>query len=96
MSPFTPGRHSLPPYFDYQTASVIIQRVLIPLRDLVLRDLQSQVLSHKAEDWFVTFLVSFILLHNYELQMQFQLNFSTKRKLKVYYFPHSVFPFLLL
>jgi hypothetical protein len=96
MSPFTPGRRSLPPYFDYQTASIIIHRVLMPLRAKVLRDLQDLVLEHKAKDWFVIFLVSFILLHNYELQMQFQLSYSTKRKLQVgtSFFRYPFFPFL--
>jgi hypothetical protein len=71
---------SPPPYLDYQFASVIIQRILVPLRDDILRDLQSMVNEHKPKDWYVTFLASFILLHNYELQMMFQLQFAARRQ----------------
>lgn len=72
-----------PPYLDYQFASVVIQRVLMPLRRAVLHELQMVVNEHRPEDWYTTFLASFILLHNYELQMQFQKAFADRRQAKV-------------
>ena len=78
---------SLPPYLDYQVASVIIQRVLVPLGKKVLQGLQEVVNEHKPEDWYITFLISFILLNNYELQMKFQRQFAARRKSPV------LFPF---
>lgn len=76
---------SLPPYLDYQIASVIIHRILTPLRKEVLRELQGTFNTHSPKDWFVTFLTSFILLQNYEMQMQFQQQFAARRKAKVQY-----------
>lgn len=74
---------SPPPYVDYQFASIIIHRVLLPLREEILRELEIMVEKHKPEDWYVTFLASFILLQNYELQMQFQRDFAKRRQASV-------------
>jgi len=74
---------SPPPYLDYQIASIIIERILMPLRADVLRDLQAMMNQHRREDWFVTFLTCYILLHNYELQMDFQFHFAQRRKAPV-------------
>lgn len=76
---------SLPPYLDYQIASIIIHRVLTPLRRDVLRELQGTFNTHSPKDWFVTFLTSFVLLQNYEMQMQFQRQFAARRKADVCY-----------
>jgi hypothetical protein len=65
---------------DYQFASIIIHRVLGPLREQVLRELQRLVSQHRHQDWFAIFLACFILLHNYELQMRFQYDFAARRK----------------
>lgn len=74
---------SLPPYVDYQWASIVIQRVLVPLRDEILKDLERMVERHKPEDWYATFLTAFILLQNYELQMRFQRDFARRRNAQV-------------
>lgn len=79
---------SPPPYVDYQFASVIINRILLPLREDILRDLEKMVEKHKPEDWYVTFLISFILLQNYELQMRFQRDFAQRRQWPVSNFLH--------
>ncbi|KAK0739985.1 hypothetical protein B0T18DRAFT_331684 [Schizothecium vesticola] len=71
---------SLPPYLDYQIASIVIHRVLGPLRKDVLRELQGTFNTHSPKDWYVTFLTSFILLQNYELQMSFQRQFALRRQ----------------
>lgn len=80
---------SLPPYLDYQIASIIIHRVLCPLRKDVLRDLQATLNVHSPKDWYVTFLTCFILLQNYEMQMDFQRQFAKRREAKVCH--HSIF-----
>jgi len=74
---------SLPPYLDYQIASIIIHRILTPLRKDVLRDLQATLNVHSSKDWYVTFLTAFILLQNYEMQMDFQRQFAARRQAKV-------------
>jgi hypothetical protein len=54
--------------------------VLEPLRLETLRALQGLVLANKSSNWYKIFLVSFILLHNYELQVLFQRQFAARRK----------------
>jgi hypothetical protein len=85
QDPFYQDLDSLPPYLDYQLASIIIHRILSPLRKDVLRDLQSTFNVHSPKDWFATFLSSFILLQNYEMQMQFQREFAARRRAAVGY-----------
>ena len=85
QDPFHNDLDSLPPYIDYQIASVIIQRILGPLRKDVLRDLQKTFNTHSPRDWFATFLTSFILLQNYEMQSLFQRQFAERRRAKVQY-----------
>lgn len=76
---------SPPPYIDYQLASVIIERILGPLRHDTLHGLQGLVLSNKPSNWYPIFLTSFILLHNYELQVLFQRQFASRRQAQVRY-----------
>ena len=83
--PFYQDIDSLPPYIDYQIASIIIHRVLTPLRKDVLRDLQGTLNVHSPKDWFATFLTCFILLQNYEMQILFQRQFADRRKAPVQY-----------
>jgi len=83
QDPFYKDIDSLPPYLDYQIASIIIHRILSPLRKDVLRDLQTTFNIHSPKDWFVSFLTSFILLQNYEMQMLFQRQFAARRQARV-------------
>ncbi|KAK4456936.1 hypothetical protein QBC42DRAFT_237499 [Cladorrhinum samala] len=85
QDPFYKDIDSLPPYLDYQIASIIIHRILSPLRKDVLRDLQTTFNIHSPKDWFVSFLTSFILLQNYEMQMLFQRQFAARRQARVQY-----------
>ena len=84
---------SLPPYLDYQIASIIIHRILGPLRKEVLRELQATFNVHSPKDWYVTFLTSFILLQNYEMQMNFQRQFAKRRHARVSFPFFPFFPF---
>jgi hypothetical protein len=83
QDPFYNDLDSLPPYIDYQIASIIIHRILGPLRKDVLRILQSTFNTHSPQDWFATFLTSFILLQNYEMQVLFQRQFAKRRRARV-------------
>jgi hypothetical protein len=83
-SPFDDWK-PIPPYVDYQIASIFIQLVLVPLRKEVLNELQEMMNAHRPQDWYVTFLVSYILLQNYELQMQFQNAYARRRSAKIRY-----------
>jgi hypothetical protein len=90
QDPFYQDLDSPPPYIDYQWASIIIHRILNPLRKDVLRILQSTLNTHSPKDWFATFLTSFILLHNYEMQMLFQRQFAKRREAPVRYLDMSL------
>ncbi|KAK4176190.1 hypothetical protein QBC36DRAFT_311330 [Triangularia setosa] len=85
QDPFYKDIDSLPPYLDYQVASIIIYRILAPLRKDVLRELQATFNVHSPNDWFISFLASFILLQNYEMQMLFQRQFASRRQARVQY-----------
>lgn len=83
-SPYrSPDWVSVPPYIDYQFASVVMHRVLEPLRVATLRTLQRLVEGNKPKDWYTIVLVTFILLHNYERGVFFQRGFWAKRKVPV-------------
>ncbi|PMD19482.1 hypothetical protein NA56DRAFT_203203 [Hyaloscypha hepaticicola] len=73
----------VPPFVNYQIAAVFTERVLEPLRIVVLKQLQTLILANKSSNWFVTFLAVFILLHNYELQCNFHRGFARRRKFEV-------------
>ncbi|KAF1994401.1 Clavaminate synthase-like protein [Amniculicola lignicola CBS 123094] len=74
---------SPPPYIDYQFASLVMHRVLGPLRRSILKGLQDLILANKAGNWYPIFLTVFILLYNYELSMVFQLQFALRRQAAV-------------
>ncbi|KAK4102453.1 Clavaminate synthase-like protein, partial [Parathielavia hyrcaniae] len=84
QDPFYKDIDSLPPYIDYQFASIIMHRILGPLRKDVLRILQSTFNTHSPKDWFASFLTSFILLQNYEMQMLFQRQFAARRRAELF------------
>lgn len=74
---------SPPPYIDYQMSSIIMQLVLAPLRRATLNSLQKMILANKPSNWYIIFLTTFILLHNYELSIAFQRGFSARRQCSV-------------
>ncbi|KAL1981852.1 hypothetical protein VTN96DRAFT_2097 [Rasamsonia emersonii] len=66
-------------------SAIIVQRLLLPLRGRVLRELQRLTLQKKPTNWLVIFLSSFIQLHSYELLMKQQRNFALRRNAPVRY-----------
>ncbi|KAK3293656.1 uncharacterized protein B0H64DRAFT_326361 [Chaetomium fimeti] len=87
QDPFYQGLDSPPPYIDYQFASIVMQRILNPLRKDVLRILQGTFNTHNPQEWFATFLTCFILLQNYEMQMLFQSQFARRREAQKLFTP---------
>ncbi|KAF2630582.1 Clavaminate synthase-like protein, partial [Macroventuria anomochaeta] len=90
-NPFrSPDWVSPPPYIDYQYASIIMHRILGPLSKAVLKELQDLVDKRKPRDWYTIFLVTFILLHNYERGILFQRVFWAKRRMTVGNVPFGI------
>ncbi|EPS36610.1 hypothetical protein H072_9850 [Dactylellina haptotyla CBS 200.50] len=78
--PYRPAdRLSPPPFIDYELASISMQDILEPLRKSVLKQLQDLIQANKASNWFVVFLATFIVLHNFGLGVAFQRRFATRR-----------------
>jgi hypothetical protein len=74
---------SIPQYISFQLASVVMNRILMPLRYRVLFELQKLVLENKSRNWYIVFLTMFVMLHNYELQTAHSRSYAAKRKLEV-------------
>ncbi|KAG8157855.1 hypothetical protein KVR01_012127 [Diaporthe batatas] len=81
MSPSwrTKDNIALPPYIDFQFSAIIMERILGPLSRDVLKGLENLVLKNQAKKWFTIFLVVFILMHSYELILQHEVAFTTRR-----------------
>ncbi|KAI2625592.1 hypothetical protein GGR54DRAFT_653979 [Hypoxylon sp. NC1633] len=77
---------ALPPYIDFQFASIITEKILGPLSRDVLKSLEKLVLKNQAKNWFTIFLVVFILMHSYELILQHEVAFTTRRKYPLKYY----------
>jgi hypothetical protein len=71
------------PIVDYQFASIVVQRILLPLGKKVLSELQRLTLQKNKAQWLTLLLANFILLQSYGLLMKQQRNFALKRKAKV-------------
>ncbi|OIW22522.1 hypothetical protein CONLIGDRAFT_650532 [Coniochaeta ligniaria NRRL 30616] len=76
---------SMPPFVDYQFTSIITEDILRPFGADFLRELQSLFDMHRTDDWFPIFLTSFILLHNYEVEMKFQAEVCRRTQSEVSY-----------
>jgi hypothetical protein len=87
-----PDWTSLPPYIDYQLASIVMHRYLAPLRGKVLEQLQRLVKANKASNWYSIFLSCFILLHSCEMTVVIIRKHAAKRRSPV---SHLLPPFLL-
>ncbi len=87
-SPLRPPQWVSPPaYIEYQLASVIMERVLAPLRMKILKRLEDLMLANQPSNWFLVFLTCFALLHSYELIFRLEISYAKKRKLSVGYLP---------
>jgi hypothetical protein len=71
------------PFIDYQFSAIMVQDVLLPLRQKVLKSIHELTHAHASENWFVLFLANYILLHSYGLLMRQQREFARSRNAPV-------------
>ncbi|RFU74074.1 hypothetical protein TARUN_8174 [Trichoderma arundinaceum] len=62
-----PGKIPLPPVLGAQMDMILIHHIQTKLRHELLDNLQKVMLRNKPSSWLVTYLVTFILLHNVAL-----------------------------
>jgi hypothetical protein len=77
------GKIPLPPVMGAQLDSILIYQIQTPLRRRVLDDLQRYTLEKRLDNWLLTYLVSFILLHNLSLVTKHDAEYAKKHGLQV-------------
>ena len=67
--PTSPWRGTIPitPTMDTQLDQIVIQSILVPLQQRILRELQAKIQVHKPEAWFEIYLTIFTLLSSIEV-----------------------------
>lgn len=78
-----PGKIPVPPVLGAQLDLILIQHIQTKLRRDLLDKLQKMILKNKHSTWFVTYLVTFILLHNTALITAHDANYAQKHGMKV-------------
>lgn len=68
------GKIPITPVMDTQLDQIIIKDILMPLRENLLSELRTRMERSHKEDWFETFLVTFILCTNTELLLRHSRN----------------------
>ena len=63
--------------------SIFMEKLLSPLRKNILDKLNGLVQAKRAGNFFVIFLTTFVLLHNYEISMEGYFRHARKRHLDV-------------
>lgn len=79
----TPGKVPLPPVLGAQLEMVLIQQIQANLRRELLDKFQRFILRNKNINWFATFLVTVILLHNTALIIAHDASYAVKHGIKV-------------
>lgn len=77
------GKIPMPPVLGAQLDLVLIHHIQTKLRREMLDVLQRIVLRNKQATWFVTYLVTFILLHNTALITSHDAGYARKHGMKV-------------
>lgn len=77
------GKIPMPPVLGAQLDLVLIHHIQTKLRREMLEILQKMVLKNKQGTWFVTYLVTFILLHNTALITAHDAGYAHKHGMKV-------------
>ncbi|KAM0260419.1 hypothetical protein ACHAQJ_002821 [Trichoderma viride] len=72
------GKIPLPPVMGAQMDMILIQHIQAKLRHELLDNLQKVMLRNKPTSWLVTYLVSFILLHNIALITKHDARYAVK------------------
>ncbi|OAQ90852.1 Zn(2)-C6 fungal-type DNA-binding domain-containingprotein [Purpureocillium lilacinum] len=76
------GKIPMPPVMGAQLDLVLIHHIQTKLRRDMLEILQKLVLKNKQKSWFVTYLVTFILLHNTALITAHDAGYARKHGIK--------------
>ncbi|PHH81697.1 hypothetical protein CDD83_3505 [Cordyceps sp. RAO-2017] len=76
------GKIPMPPVLGAQLDLVLIHHIQTKLRREMLEVLQKMVLKNKQVTWFVTYLVTFILLHNASLITAHDAGYARKHGMK--------------
>lgn len=77
------GKIPLPPVMGAQIELVLIHQIQSTLRREILDHLQTMTHANKQQTWFVTYLITFILLHNVALLCQHDEGYAKKHGMKV-------------
>ncbi|KAL7937817.1 hypothetical protein V8C35DRAFT_320526 [Trichoderma chlorosporum] len=77
-----PGKIPLPPVLGAQMDLILIQHIQTKLRHELLDNLQKVMLKNKPSSWLVTYLVTFILLHNVALITKHDAGYAHKHGMK--------------
>lgn len=73
----------IPPVMGAQTDYIMTQAIQLPLRRLVLDQLQKLILSNKSNTWFCVYICTFILLHNCSKIITHDHSYAVKHGLNV-------------
>lgn len=79
----TPGRVPLPPVMGAQLDLILIHHIQSQLRRQVLEKLEKLVSKRKHNTWMITYLVTFVLLHNTSLITAHDAGYARKHAMKV-------------
>jgi hypothetical protein len=86
---------ALPPYIDYQFASILVEKILPSLSKAILKTLDTLIKKNQASSWYSIFLTIFILMHSFELILIHEVNFTKRRGYPVQssplFYPLSLF-----
>src|SRR4051794_22413663 len=80
----------IPPVLGAQMDYIMTQIIQLPLRRMVLEELQRVVLANKPESWLCIYLCTFILLHNCAMVTKHDAGYAIKHGLKVLEVHHNV------
>ena len=58
------GKYLVPPVMQAQIELLTTRAVMIPMKDMVLKQLQTLVEKNQVRSWFTVYLAIFILLHS--------------------------------
>jgi len=72
-----------PPVLGAQGDYIVGQSIQLPLRRMVLEQLQRLILANKSSSWFCIYLCTFILLHNFSKVTQNDRAYAVKHGLNV-------------
>ncbi|KAM7223151.1 hypothetical protein V8F06_001364 [Rhypophila decipiens] len=76
------GKIPLPPVMGAQIDSILIHQVQPQLRRTTLEELQKMTQEKKQKTWLITYLVTFILLHNIALITRHDAEYAKKHGMK--------------